>query len=152
MTTPNRNISTRTTPHRASTKVGRHDEPSTLYSKGFYQASELIPRVERLEAKLAETTYKPLRRRYERTIRQLNNRFARLTTRHYEFNRLVAQYADQHDGKIENIASLITWLKEEHDIPIVADKGRGPGLTERAARIRIRNLTGIVGKPGYKPR
>lgn len=126
------------------------DAPTDHFHKAFDEASDLIPRIEALKAKLNEATTKPQRIRYVRKIRELNSRFARPTTRHHRLNRLVAQYAERHDGKVENIAALIRWLRDQ-GIAIVVDKSEGHGMTERAARIHFQKVFGIEGKPG-RPR
>jgi len=125
---------------RAKGKCGKDGD---LYSRGWDEAKELIPKVEALHTRLEDTDFPPQRARYKSKIEKLNAPLRRLTTHHYDLNRFVIRYAEQHGGKVENIAELIREAKAA---------GLCTKMTDAAIRIHVRRAFGIRGQPGRKPR
>ena len=116
--------------------AGSDQGPSQLYTRAFYEAEEIIPEIETLQRQINEATFKSQRTLLSKKLRRLNEHFARLTTRNYNFNRLVMQYVEAHDGNVDNIADLIRWLRDHRELRSIQD---------HAARVRLKNTFGITG-------
>lgn len=129
-----------TADHAASvSKLGNaspDQEPSPVFSKAFYEADDIIPEIDALERKIKEATFKSQRALLNKKLGRLNEHFARLTTRNYNFNGLVMKYIEAHGGKIENIADLIRWLRHHGELRSIQD---------HAARVRLRKTFDITG-------
>jgi hypothetical protein len=107
---------------------------SPLFSRAFHEAEDIISQIEQLRTKIEQATFKSQRSRYTKKVRRLNEAFERLTTRNYEFNRLVSKYAEEHKGSVENIADLIRWLRKNGELSSIQD---------HAARTRLKKAFGI---------